>query len=214
MLIIGLTGGIACGKSTASAHFARLGAFRIDADKLARKVVAPGRQALAEIIKVFGSGLLNPDGTLDRPALGRIVFSDAARLKELNEIIHPYIFAEQARQIEAITVSAEDPGRLTFVVDAALMIEAGSYKKYDIIIVAYCPERIQLERLAARDGFSEKQARQRIHLQMPLLEKISYADFVIDTSGHRAETKLHIEHLWKTIQLTRRAWAGENCCHE
>ena len=214
MLTIGLTGGIACGKSSASIHLAGLGAHCIDADKLARQVVAPGLPALCEITETFGPEVIRPDGTLDRKALGRIVFSDASRLKTLNRIIHPYIFKEQARQIEAIVVSSDDPGRLTFVVDAALMIEAGSYKKYDIIIVAYCPERIQLERLAARDGFSEKQARQRIHLQMPLLEKISYADFVIDTSGHRAETKLHIEHLWKTIQLTRRAWAGENCCHE
>ena len=203
MLIIGLTGGIACGKSTTSAHFARLGAFRIDADKLARQVVAPGRPALAEIIRVFGSGLLKLDGTLDRSALGRIVFSDAARLKELNEIIHPYIFAEQARQIEFITSSSEDPGRLTFVVDAALLVEAGRHENYDLVLVVYCPERIQMQRLAIRDGFSKAQARQRIRMQMPLLEKISYADFVIDTSGRKADTKRHIEHIWKSIQINR-----------
>ncbi len=203
MLIIGLTGGIACGKSTASAHFSRLGAFRIDADELAREVVAPGRQALAEIVKVFGSGLLKPDGTLDRSALGRIVFSDAARLKELNGIIHPYIFAEQARQIESITKSSKDPGRLTIIVDAALMVEAGRIENYDLVLVVYCPERIQMQRLAVRDGFSEDQSRQRISMQMPLLEKISYADFVIDTSGRKADTKKHIEHIWKAIQLNR-----------
>lgn len=203
MLTIGLTGGIACGKSYTSSHLALLGAHCIDADVLARQVVAPGLPTLCEITDTFGPEVISPDGTLDRKALGRIVFSDASRLKNLNRIIHPYIFKEQAKQIEAIVVSSEDPGKLTFVVDAALMIEAGSYNKYDLIIVAYCPERIQLERLAARNGFSEKQARQRIRLQMPLLEKISYADFVIDTSGHRDETKRHIEHLWKTIQLTR-----------
>ncbi len=203
MLIIGLTGGIACGKSTASTHFARLGAFRIDADKLARQVVAPGRPALAEIIRVFGSGLLKPDGTLDRPDLGRIVFSDAARLKELNEIIHPYIFAEQARQVESITRASEDPERLTIIIDAALMIEAGKHENYDLVLVVYCPERIQMQRLAIRDGFSKAQARQRIRMQMPLLEKISYADFIIDTSGRKVDTKRHIEHIWKSIQLTR-----------
>ena len=181
-----------------------MGAFRIDADKLARQVVAPGRPALAEIIRVFGSGLLKPDGTLDRSALARIVFSDAARLKELNEIVHPYIFAEQARQIESITSSSEDPGRLTIIVDAALLVEAGRHENYDLVLVVYCPERIQMRRLAVRDGFSKNQARQRIRMQMPLLEKISYADLVIDTSGRKADTKRHIEHIWKAIQLTRR----------
>lgn len=203
MLTIGLTGGIACGKSTAAAHLAKLGARRIDADTLARQVVAPGRQALAKITDSFGPGVILPDGTLNRQALGRIVFNDASRLKELNRIVHPCIFAEQALQIESIIKSSNDSGGLTIVVDAALMIEAGNYASYDLIMVVYCPEQVQLQRLAVRDDFSETQARQRILMQMPLIKKINYADFVIDTSGRKAETRRHINHLWKTIQLSR-----------
>lgn len=203
MLTIGLTGGIACGKSTASVHLAKLGAHRIDADTLARQVVAPGRQALAEITDSFGPGIILPDGTLNRQALGKIVFNDASRLKELNRIVHPHIFAEQAIQIESIIKSSNDPGGLTIVVDAALMIEAGNYASYDLIMVVYCPERVQLQRLAVRNGFSETQARQRILMQMPLIEKINYANFVIDTCGRKAETRRHINHLWKIIQLSR-----------
>ena len=206
MLTIGLTGGIACGKSTASAHLARLGAHRIDADELARDVVFPGRPALAEIAASFGSGLIRPDGTLDRKALARIVFSDNSRLERLNRIIHPYIFEEESRQIAALAGKSDDPADLTIVVDAALLIETGRHAAYDLVLVAYCPERIQLQRLKARDGFSRDQARQRILRQTPQMEKVDYADFVISTSGSKAETKRHIEHLWKIIQLERDRW--------
>lgn len=206
MLTIGLTGGIACGKSTASAHLARLGAHRIDADRLARQVVAPGKPALAEISAAFGPGLIRPDGTLDRKALGGIVFSSPSRLKKLNSIVHPYIFEEQSRQIDALAGKSDNPADLTIVVDAALLIETGRHTTYDLVLVAYCPERIQMRRLRARDGFSRDQALQRILRQMPLLEKVDYADFVISTSGSKAETRRHIEYLWKIIQLERDRW--------
>jgi dephospho-CoA kinase len=205
MLTIGLTGGIACGKSTASAHLEGLGAFRIDADTLARQVVSPGREALAKIIEAFGSKVILPNGTLNRKALGRIVFNNASLLKKLNSIVHPHIFAEQARQIESIIKASDNPGELTIIVDAALMIEAGSYGSYDLVMVVYCPESVQLERLAIRDGFSEKQARQRILTQMPLIEKIKYANYVIDTCGSKDVTRKHINHIWKAVQLNRNA---------
>jgi len=210
MLKIGLTGGIACGKSTASNHLARLGAHRIDADRLARKVVEPGKPALDEITNEFGSGILLPEGGLDRRALGKIVFSDPLRLNKLNKIIHPYIFNEQERQIKALTRSFSDPSSLTVLVDAALMIEAGRHTEYDLLMVVYCPPRIQLERLKSRDGFSREQARQRIIRQMPAVKKLDYADFVINTSGPKTETRCHIEHLWKLIQASRSAWITRN----
>lgn len=206
MLVIGLTGGIACGKSTASDYLSRLGAYRIDADQLAREVVLPGSPALREILETFGSGLVHSDGSLDRKALGDIVFNDQSRLEQLNRIIHPCIFAEQARKIEKILRRAPDPETLTIVVDAALMIEAGRHTNYDLVLVVYCPEHLQMERLQARDGFSRDQARKRILRQMPLLEKVDYADFVINTAGRKEETRRQIDHIWKIIQMKRNRW--------
>ena len=210
MLTIGLTGGIACGKSTASAHLVSLGAHRIDADELARLVVAPGWPALAGIKKSFGPSVINPDGTLDRKALGKIVFNDVYRLRELNNIIHPCIYKEQTRQIEAIKNNAKGSNDLTIVIDAALMIETGRHTDYDLVMVVYCPERVQMRRLTERDGVSEAQARKRVQAQMPLMKKASHADFVIDTCGTKDETRRHINYLWKNVQRNRDQWIKNN----
>ena len=130
---------------------------------------------------------------------GRIVFNDASRLKELNRIVHPCIFAEQALQIESIIKSSNDSGGLTIVVDAALMIEAGNYASYDLIMVVYCPEQVQLQRLAVRDDFSETQARQRILMQMPLIKKIGlYLDLT-----RRDPTKPLPDWMLKTLRFSR-----------
>lgn len=214
MLKIGLTGGIACGKSTASDQLALLGAHRIDADRLARKVVEPGKPALDEITAEFGTEILHSEGGLDRKALGKLVFSDPGLLNRLNAIIHPYIFREQEAQIAALASNSPDPSTLTILVDAALMIEAGRHTGYDLVIVVYCPERIQLERLKTRNGFSREQARQRILRQMPAVEKVDYADFVVNTAGPKAETRRQIEHLWKLIQSQRSSWIGRRRNHE
>src|ERR1044072_3218272 len=149
MLRVGLTGSIATGKSFVSKVLAELGCHLIDADETAREVVAPGSPALRQVAQEFGSEMLNDDGTLDRAKLGAVVFADPARLQVLNAILHPYIIAKQDERLREW--EAVDPDAIA-VVDAALMIESGGYKRFDKLIVVHCDEDIQLQRLMARNN--------------------------------------------------------------
>ena len=197
MLRVGLTGSIAVGKSFVLQILAELGCHVIDADEIAREVVAPGARGLKLVTEAFGSEVLRADGELDRPKLGSIVFSDADKRSQLNSILHPLIIAAQDERIREI--EANDPNAIV-VIDAALMIESGGYKRLDKLIVVYCDPETQLQRLMARDGVSLKAAQARINAQMPQQEKKKYADFLIDTSGGFAETRAQVVEVFEQLR--------------
>lgn len=185
MLKVGLTGSIAVGKSRVLRMFAELGCHVIDADQIARDVVAPETAGLRSVVAAFGD-VLNVDGTLNRAKLGEIVFADETKRQKLNSLLHPLIIAAQDEQIREI--AASDPGGIV-IVDAALMIESGGYQRLDKLIVVCCEPEIELERLMKRDGLSREAAAARISTQMPQEEKKKYADFLIDSSGSLEATR-------------------------
>ena len=189
MIVWGLTGNIACGKSTVEGMLREASVAVIDADQVARDVVAPGEPALGEIVERFGEHVLHDDGSLDRPALGAIVFADPSARAALEAITHPRI---HQRTFELLTdLSAQ--GVPLAVVSAALMIESGSSKNYAGLLVVTCPEEAQLQRLRSRDDFSEADALARIRSQMPQAEKAAQADHVIDNSGNIEATRAQLE---------------------
>ena len=179
MLRVGLTGSIAVGKSFVSGVLAEFGCHLLDADETAREVVEPDSPGLRDIVAKFGDDVLKSDGSLDRSALGALVFADANKRVTLNSILHPYIIAQQdewLREWEAL-----DPDGIA-IVDAALMIESGGYKRFDKLIVVHCRADVQLERLVGRAGLTRPEAERRIAAQMPQEEKKKFADYLIDTS--------------------------------
>lgn len=179
MLRVGLTGSIAVGKTYVGEVLAEQGARVLDADQTAREVVEPGTPGLARIVAEFGAEVLQPDGGLDRAKLGQIVFADERKRQLLNSIVHPLVIEQQDAWMKGI--KREDPDAVC-VVEAALMIESGGYKRFDKLIVVWCDSDIQLERLKFRNDLSEKEALRRIRSQMPQEEKKRYADFLIDTT--------------------------------
>ena len=189
---VGLTGGIACGKSTVSRMLEARGAAIVDADRIARDVVSPGRPALLDIRETFGDDVIGADGSLDRKRLGAIVFGDEAARKKLEAITHPRIRAEMKRQIEEW--NAKEPGRLV-VVDIPLLFESRLDRMFafEDILVVYVPREVQLERLMARDGMSREDAERRIDAQLPIEEKRRLADVVVDNSGTLEETERQVE---------------------
>jgi dephospho-CoA kinase len=196
MLRAGLTGSIAVGKSFVSSVLTELGCHVLDADRTAREVVAPGSLGLRAVVEAFGSAVLQPDGTLDRGKLGAIVFGDETKRARLNAILHPLIISAQDEWLQRC--EAKDPQGIG-IVDAALMIESGSYKRFDKLIVVHCRPELQLERLVKRDGLTVAEAGRRIAAQMPQEEKKKFADYLIDTSNGfdeaRAQTRAVYEKL-------------------
>jgi len=180
MLKVGLTGSIAVGKTFVCDVFRDFGCHVLDADKTARDVVKKGTPGLSKIVSEFGDEVLTSDGELDRPKMASIVFADEKMRLLLNSIVHPLVFETQNEWLAAR--EAEDPGGIA-IVDAALMIESGGYRRFEKLIVVWCEPDIQFERLIKRDGLSEADARKRIAAQMPQEEKKRFADFLIDTSG-------------------------------
>ena len=179
MLRVGLTGSIAVGKSFVTSVFAELGCHVLDADQTAREVVAPGADGLKAIAAAFGDEVLTPDGTLDRERMASIVFADETQRQRLNHILHPFIIARQDEILREW--EREDPDGIG-IVDAALMIESGGYKRFDKLIVVHCRPEVQLERLMLRNKLTRAEAEQRIASQMSQEEKQTYADYLIDTS--------------------------------
>ena len=193
MRVIGLTGGIASGKSTAAKILAGLGAAVIDADQLARDVVRPGEPAYQAIVAAFGNGVLNNDGTINRTDLGNIVFADPAARSRLEAITHPAI-ALRARDLLAGLRRGKTPLAIYM---APLLIEAGITDRVDEIWVVYVDRETQLRRLMQRDGLSEAAALQRIASQMPMEEKRQRARIVIDNNGTEAEMVRQIREIWE-----------------
>ncbi|HXG94862.1 MAG TPA: dephospho-CoA kinase [Blastocatellia bacterium] len=189
MLKVGLTGSIAVGKSFVLSVLRELGCATFDADKIAHQVMEPGREAYRDILSEFGDGVLAEDGSIDRAKLGQIVFADAERRKRLNEIVHPRVIAEQNRLLSE--VEAQNPDGIA-VIDAALMIESGGYKRFDKLIVVFCDRETQIERLMRRNSITREDAERRVAAQMSSEEKRRYADYEIDTSGTFDETRQRV----------------------
>lgn len=202
MLRVGLTGSIAVGKSFVASLFEELGCHVLDADDTAREVVAPGSRGLEDIVKQFGADVLQPDGTLNRQLLGAIVFADNEKRELLNSILHPLIIQRQDEVLRDWELV--DPNGLA-IVDAALMIESGGYKRFDKLIVVHCRPEVQLERLMLRNRISQAEAQRRIDSQMAQSEKQKYADYLIDTSDGVEPTKERTKQVYKQlIQLQQR----------
>jgi len=199
MLRVGLTGSIGVGKSFVAGVLRELGCHVLDADQTAREVVIPGSPGLAHIVKAFGKEMLREDGTLDRQRLGALVFENTDKRALLNSILHPHIIARQdeiIREWERI-----DPLGIA-VIDAALMIESGGYKRFDKLIVVYCDPEVQLERLMLRDELSPEEAEKRVNAQMSQLEKQKYADYLIDTSAGFEATRQRTQEVYEDLLAT------------
>ncbi len=193
--VIGLTGGIASGKSTVAAILRELGAPIVDADVLARQVVEPGQPAYDDIVREFGRDVLAADGSIDRKLLGARIFGDAAARARLNAITHPRIGAAGQAEI-ARHVAAGAP---VVIYEAALIVENGLWRGLDGLIVVSASPEAQLARTLARDGLDESAARARLAAQLPLADKLAVADHVIDNSGTLDETRAQVAALWKRL---------------
>jgi dephospho-CoA kinase len=201
MLRVGLTGSIGVGKSFVASVFFERGCHVLDADQTAREVVMPGTPGLKALTEAFGEEILNPDGTLNRKQLGAVVFNDESQRQRLNSILHPFIMVRQDEIMNAW--EAEDPDGIG-IIDAALMIESGGYKRFDKLIVVHCRPEVQLERLMLRDKLSRDEALRRINSQMPQEEKQKFADYLIDTSDGYESTRAQTEAVnQKLIRIIR-----------
>lgn len=196
MLRVGLTGSIAVGKSFVAGTLRELGCHVLDADQTAREVVAAGTEGLRAVVEAFGPKVLREDGTLDRARLGALVFADEKYRLRLNSILHPFIIAAQDEQLRRWEM--EDSQGIS-VIDAALMIESGGYRRFDKIIVVHCRPEVQLERLMTRNRLEREEAERRIASQMPQEEKKRYADYLIDTSNGFEDTHRQTEEVYQSL---------------
>jgi len=199
MLRVGLTGGRATGKSLGGEALAGLGCYLIKADELGHNVLLPGAEAYDAVVREFGRGILDSHGLIDRKALAVEVFSKPERLALLNSLVHPPVIARE--EVELAAIQARDPGAIA-VVEAAILIECGSYKRFEKVILAVCDEEQQLERAVLRGGISREEARARINRQMPLAEKRKYADYIIDTSGTKEDTLRRTREVYNSLRST------------
>jgi dephospho-CoA kinase len=197
MIIAGLTGGIATGKSTVTAFLRQAGAIIIDADKIAHDVVRRGLPAWRSIVKNFGRNILRKNGEIDREKLGRIIFHDESRKEELNRIVHPFVFEGMEDQMEEI--QRIDPGAVV-IQDIPLLFESGMHRRLPRIIVVYVPEPLQYDRLMKRNRLSEAEATARIRSQIPIEEKKKRADILIDNSGTLDQTKARSLEVYEMLK--------------
>jgi dephospho-CoA kinase len=189
MLRVGLTGGIGTGKTTVGRTFAEFGCHFTESDSIAHELFKPGEKVYEAVVRAFGAGILAPDHTIDRRILGNIVFHDPARRLALNNLVHPEVIRRQKQWLD--NLEAAEPEAVG-IVESALMVEVGTYKNYDRLIVVLCSPEVQLQRVQSRSGLSETDALARIRAQMPLQEKAKYADYVIDTSGTLEDTRRQV----------------------
>lgn len=197
MLKVGLTGSIAVGKSNVCDVFRELGCHVLDADQTAREVVEPGTEGLQTIVNAFGSDILQPNREIDRKKLGAVVFADVEKRNPLNSIVHPLVIEAQNRWITKC--EQNDPEGIALI-DAALMIESGGYKRFDKLIVVWCEPAIQLQRLMLRDNLTEIEARKRIEAQMSQKEKKSFADLLIGTSRGFGDTRKQTVEIFNKLK--------------
>ncbi len=197
MLRVGLTGGLASGKSFVGQTLAELGCHLVKADELGHAVLLPGGEAYGEVIREFGREVLDAEGFIDRRKLGSIVFRDPALLEKLNRIVHPPVIR---REEELIAAAAEkDPDGIV-VVEAAILIETGSHRRFDKLILAVCSEAEQIERAMRRDSLTREEVLARLRRQMPLEEKKRFADYIIDTSGPKDHTVEQTRRVYESLR--------------
>lgn len=206
MLQVGLTGNIASGKTCAAEAFADLGARVIDADRVAHGLLERGTEAYGRIVESFGEGILDPEGRIDRRRLGNIVFFDEERLRLLNRITHPLV----AREIERrITEAERETPDGILIVDAALMVETGGYRRFHFLVVVSCAPEMQLRRLMQRNALTAAEAKARMESQMPIAEKKKLAHYTIDTSGTLAGTREQVALIYRDLlRQARRLKSG------
>jgi dephospho-CoA kinase len=197
MLNVGLTGGIATGKSMVVKLLGDKGARIIDFDHLTRYVQEPGQPAWNELVSLFGREIIKDDQTINRRKLGEIVFQDPQKLARLNAIVHPLIFQEWRRRLAVLRES--NCGGIV-ISDIPLLIETGEQKDFDLIILVYAPPWQQLERLRIRNGYNAEEARQRLSSQLPIDLKVPYADIIIDNSTSREKTSEQVDSLWEELE--------------
>jgi len=195
MAVIGLTGGIACGKSAVAALLQARGVAIVDADVVAREVVEPGTEGLAAVVEAFGEDMVQPNGGLDRKALGARVFGDPVALRRLNAILHPRIATESAARLAALSAA----GHAFAVYEAALLVENGIHRGMDALIVVSTSAALQRARLCARDGCTPAEAEARIAAQMPMEDKRRVADWVIDNDSDRAALEARVEVVYDAL---------------
>jgi dephospho-CoA kinase len=195
ILKAGLTGGIACGKSTVAGFLGELGASLIDADAIVHDLLAPGGATFDDVVSRFGEEILDQEGRIDRAVLGRIVFSEGAARQALNALVHPRVREAADRQMRAFA----ERGERIAVYDAALLVETGAHHELDRLIVAHCSAETQLARLRERDGLAENEALARIAAQAPLEEKLALADYLIGTDGSLEETRHRTAEVYRGL---------------
>ncbi len=195
-LKVALTGGIACGKSIVGQYLKKKGCYWHQADVVAHRLMAPGKKAWKAIVDHFGLEILNDDGTINRRRLGDIVFSNPKEREFLNHLIHPLVLKKKEETLRRLEKTGKSG---IFISEAALTIEAGFASFFDKIIVVYCPEEIQVERLMARNNLSREEALKRIKAQLPLEEKLKYADYIIDASGTIEQTIAQTEKVYQSL---------------
>ena len=200
LLTVGLTGGIACGKSTVDAMFASLGAHIVDADLIVHDLLGPRGRASAPVIGAFGARVANPDGSVDRAALGDLVFADRDARTHLEGIVHPLVSEEIRNRIESLRSRGGDP---IVIVDAALLVETGMDRVFDRLIVVTCSEKAQLERLLASRQLTKEEALQRIRSQASSEDKALRAHYRIDTDGSLEDTKLQVGKVYRSLLAER-----------
>ena len=196
MLNVGLTGSIACGKSTVARMFVEKGAFHVDFDRLAHVVEKPGQPAWQQIVDYFGSNILNPDRTINRTQLGSIVFEDKGKLTKLNSIVHPAVFAAWHHRIDEIKKTRPDAIILS---DVPLLIEAGMQSSVDVVVLVYISPVEQIQRLMTRNGCSREEAEVRFASQMSIDDKLQYAHIVINNQGTMEETREMVDRVWQEL---------------
>jgi dephospho-CoA kinase len=199
MIRVGLTGGIASGKSLVCRFFKARGCTIIDADAVAHRLILRGEPGYEPILHSFGPAILGADGEIDRQKLGAIVFSDRIQLDKLNSVLHPEVCRVILSQLDAFEKNSPSS---RVIVDASLMIESGFHQHFQYLVLVTCTLQQQIERLKARSGLSEDRARQRIALQMPMAEKLRFAHHVIDNSGSPENTRAQVDQLFEELERT------------
>ena len=197
MLKVGLTGGLATGKSFVGSALAELGCHVLRADAVGHEVLEPGGEAYDAVIAEFGPQILREDATIDRRLLGSIVFGAPDRLAKLNSLVHPAVFRREEEFMNQ--VSARDPGAIA-VIEAAILVETGSYRRFDRLVVAVCGRERQIERAIKRDRLTRREVEARLSRQLPLEEKKKVADYVIDTSGTKENTLAQVQELYRALR--------------
>ncbi len=197
MLRIGLTGGLACGKSFVGEALQQMGCLLIQADELGHEVLSPGGEAYEAVVREFGPGILSEEGAIDRQKLASRVFGNPERLQRLNALVHPPVVRREEELIAGY--AAANPDGIA-VVEAAILIETGSYKRFDRMILVTCEQEQQVERAMRRSGAEESDVLARLSRQMPLEEKRKYADFVIDTSGAKDNTLRQTRAVYEALR--------------